>query len=118
MTHPAQLTTLAALQDDLVFILEELHGEAGREARGRLRDVLARLEAQADVLGEGHAARLYGALEPVLMLLRSDRARAVAALVGIRRGLRNLQLRLEEQRETYPFAREFGWPRECARPAH
>lgn len=109
MNHPDLVAIVARLQDDIVYILEELMCDSGGEARRKLREVLARLPGQAGVLGEGLAARLHAQLEPVLMQLRESRPRATATLVGIRRGLRNLQLRLQEQDALYPWAREMGW---------
>lgn len=113
MTHPDLVSTIARIQDDIVYILEELLCDGGGEARLELRNVLARLDAQAPVLGLGVAARLHAQLEPVLLQLRDSRPRAASTLVGIRRGLRNLQLRLGEQEALYPWAREVGWPEQA-----
>lgn len=118
MNHPELLSTLATLQDDLVHIIEELLCAGGAAPRQALRQLLAGLDARAAVLGEAVAARLHAQLEPVLLQLRDCPARAAATLVGIRRGLRNLQLRLQEQEATYPWARELGWPAAAAAVTH
>ena len=118
MNHPDLCATVARIQDDIVYILEELLSDCGGEARSELRCVLSRLDGQAPVLGPVVAARLQAQLEPVLLQLRDSRPRAAATLVGIRRGLRNLQLRLQEQEALYPWARELGWPAQASAVAH
>lgn len=114
MTPTDLQSTLATLQDDIVHINEELLRDCGPEARTRLRELLARVPAQADVLGADFATRLHAQLEPVLLMLRGNRAAAGATLVEIRRGLRNVQRRLEGLQDSFPYGRELGWPGEAA----
>lgn len=119
MADPLLIATIAKIQDDLVYVIEELLRDYTGEARGELVEMLHRLDAQAAVLGADFAGRLRDQLAPELSRLRGvERGAAHGALIDLRRGLRNVQLRLQGQQDTYPYGTELGWPGEAgAAPA-
>lgn len=101
------------IQDDLVYVIEELLFDRIGEASSELNEVLQRLEAQQAWLGEGFVLRLQRQLAVALDRMSvSDRFGAASALVDIRRGLRNCQLELVGKPLTYPYGMELGRPGE------
>lgn len=111
MADPQLVTTLAKIQDDLVYVLEELLRDCTGEARSELTDVLRRLDAQTAVLGADLADQLRHWLQEELPRLRGGgRGDGHRTLIALRRGLRNAQLRLEGQPEIYPYGAKLRWP--------
>lgn len=104
MTDPLVIVTLARIQDDVVYVIESLLEGYGGEAKSEMAEIVEHFPAQAPLLGEVFARQLGPQLAQALELLRShEREGAVRLLIALRRGLRNCQLRLQEQDETYPY---------------
>lgn len=102
---------VAKLQDDIVYVLEELLFDCTGEARTELGEILARLDGQAALLGPRFTGRLRERLEPALAALRAGAMRdACLALQGLRRGLRNCQLQMRGLPQAYPYGTELGLP--------
>lgn len=111
MIDPLLVATIAKIQDDLTYVIEELLRGHGGEARSEMNDLLGRLEGQVAQLGEAFAGRLRRLLEQAFRHLEvGERSAASVSLIDLRRGLRNLQLRMQGQHDTYPYGEELGWP--------
>lgn len=104
---------VAKIQDDIVYVMEDLLFDYTGEAKSELGEILGRLAGQEAVLGPRFTGRLRELLEPALAALRARDMRTVhLALLGLRRGLRNCQLRLAGLPKAYPLGAELGVPAE------
>lgn len=108
MTDPHVITTLAKIQDDVVYVIESLLEGFSGEAKSEMADIVERFPAQAPLLGEVFARQLRPQLAQALELLQGrEREAAVTLLIGMRRGLRNCLLRLQGMGEVYPYGAPF-----------
>lgn len=104
---------VAKIQDDIVYVIEELLFDSTGEARSELGEIVGRLAGQEAVLGPRFTGRLRELLEPALEAMRArDRRTVSVALQGLRRGLRNCQLRMAGLPRAYPYGTELGVPGE------
>lgn len=103
------------IQDDLMYVIEELLFDRTGEAKSELADILHRLPAQRAVLGDAFSDQMQALFSAALeRLRRGTRHEAHDALVDLRRGLRNCVQALDGQARTYPYGTQLGQPGSAA----
>lgn len=111
MNDSALRIELEKIQDDLVYVLEEMLFDYQGEAKSELRDLIARVDQEPQLLGVEFSSRLHDLLSSALKALQSrDTRKANIMLLEIRRGLRNTLLVLNGLPPLYRTKAALGAP--------